>query len=859
MSDRDQERGLTQAQVAQARAHAGYNELPVMKPTSAIAVLLRQFSSFLIVILVVAAAVALILGEIVDAATIGLVVVLNAVLGFAQEWKAETALASLRRILAPKAMVLRDGAEQSIPAREVVPGDILVLLPGIKIAADAVLIRSSELRVDESILTGESVPVSKSADDPDTPVFTGTSVVAGRAEARVTAIGAETEFGKVAHLTGSVGAKITNLQVKLGQLARQLGGAAIVVAVAVSVLGIVLGRDLLEMVMTGLSLSVAMVPEGLPAVVTITLALGATAMVRQKALARRLQAVETLGAASVICTDKTGTLTENKMTATHVWTFDQDYRVTGTGYDPTGHIEADGTRLRAADDPVLGAVLRTGLYCNHAHLNQSGGTWQMVGAPTEGALITLAYKGWCDQPAERGVLAEIPFSSARKRMTILHQTPNGACVRSKGAPESILGICSRIMTHDGEQPLETEGVRAIEAAYERLAAQGLRVIALAQRHVPDAAITEKDLTFLGLVGLIDPPRSEVKAAILLAKAAGIRVVMITGDSPITASAIASQISLDFETCLTGPELDALTGSQLDAVLREGCLFARTRPDQKMRIVSALQQQGHIVAMTGDGVNDAPALKKADIGVAMGVRGTDVAQDAADLVLLDDNFATIVRAIGEGRRQFVNVQKFVRYLLSSNAGEVIALVINIAIGGPLIFLATQILWMNLVTDGVTAVSLGLEKSEPDQMAYPPRDKTAPILGSTGIATIAALGLYTGVSSLWIFFHLLEQGTELARTTAFTAMVVFEKVSVFAFRSLRLPGWKIGWFSNPFLLAALALSLGAQVLAVYWPPLQAMLHTVPIGVAEWQVIAVFALPILIVPEAVKSLFHWRRGAA
>ncbi|WP_257883463.1 cation-translocating P-type ATPase [Roseobacter insulae] len=854
MSDTNPHIGLSQAQVTAARARAGWNELPAAKTAGPLTVLVRQFSSSLILILIVAAVVALALGEAIDAATIGLVVILNAVLGFVQEWKAETALAALRKMLSPKAMVIRDGQEQIVPSRDIVPGDILVLAPGAKIAADALLLRASELRVDESVLTGESMPVDKSVEDPETLVFTGTSVVAGRAEARVTSTGLDTEFGKIAHLTGSVGTKTTNLQQKLSHLARQLGLAALIVAAGVSGLGIALGRDFLEMIMTGLSLSVAMVPEGLPAVITITLALGATAMVRQNALARRLQAVETLGAASVICTDKTGTLTENKMTATSIWTMDRQYDVTGTGYDPAGHIEADGERLRAVDDPVLAALLQTGLYCSHARLSFEGETWTMIGAPTEGALITLAYKGWCELQQERNLLAEIPFSSARKRMSVLYQSPDETLVLTKGAPEQILEICTTIMREDGPQEPGPHDLQRINDAYAQMAEQGLRVIALARRAVTTNEIVEEELTFLGLVGLIDPPRAEVKDAIASAHSAGIRVIMITGDSPITATAIAQQLSMKVSDCQTGAELDALSDEELAAHLTRDILFARTKPEQKMRIVASLQDQGQIVAMTGDGVNDAPALKKADIGVAMGIRGTDVARDASDLVLLDDNFATIVRAIGEGRRQFANVKKFVRYLLSSNAGEVIALVVNIAIGGPLVFLATQILWMNLVTDGVTAVALGMEKSEPDQMQHPPRRKNTPILGIGGILTILALGIYTGLSSLWIFFELLDQGVELARTTAFTAMVVFEKAGVFAFRSLRLPGWRIGWFSNKFLLVALAVTLSAQVLAVYWPPLQFMLRTVPIGVAEWQWIAIFALPIVIVPELLKSAYHW-----
>lgn len=850
------DRGLTATEVVEARRKHGWNELPEPDRVGPLTVLVRQFSSLLVVILIIAAIAALVLGEIVDAITIGLVVLLNAGLGFVQEWRAETALTSLRNLLSPKAMVIRDGAEQVIAAREIVPGDRLLLAAGTKVAADADLIDATALQVDESVLTGESVPVRKSTDSEKPSVFAGTSVTAGRAEARVTATGAATEFGKIADLTGSLGLKTTNLQVKLGQLARQLGAAALLVAFGVVVLGLIMNRDVTEMVLTGLSLAVAMVPEGLPAVVTITLALGATAMVRQNALARKLQAVETLGAASVICTDKTGTLTENKMTATRLHTLGHRYDVTGTGYDPAGHIAEDGTRRRAGDDPVLAALLTAGLYCNHARLKPANGGWEMLGEPTEGALVTLAYKGWCDTETAPRILSEIPFSSDRKRMSVLHHSAEGPVTLTKGAPETILDLCQDVLTSEGQRRMTPDDLARLTDHYTSMAQDGLRVIALARRE-GGPEIREEGLTFLGLVGLIDPPRADVRDAIAGARAAGIRTLMITGDSPITAAAIARQLALPVDRHLTGADLEDLDDNALSGIVAQDVLFARTRPEHKMRIVSALQAQGQIVAMTGDGVNDAPALKKADIGVSMGIRGTDVARDASDLVLLDDNFSTIVRAIGEGRRQFANIRKFVRYLLSSNAGEVIALVVNIAIGGPLVFLATQILWMNLVTDGVTAVALGLEKAEPDLMKEKPRAKDSAILGLSGIATIVVLGLYTGLSSLWIFFHLMEQGVELARTAAFTAMVVFEKASVFAFRSLHLPGWRIGWFSNPFLLGALAVTLGAQLLAVYWEPLQLMLHTVPIGSGEWGLIGLFVLPILIVPELFKVVMQ--RGGA
>ncbi|MFW8595076.1 cation-translocating P-type ATPase [Cribrihabitans neustonicus] len=850
--------GLDSAEVLESRAQHGWNELPAAKRAGPVRVFLRQFSNFLVLILIAAGIIAFALQEYADALAIALVIGLNGVLGFIQEWRAETALEALRSMLSPQALVVRNGREQVIAARELVPGDLVILDTGARIPADAELREAAGLRVDESALTGESVPVTKAPGAEDGTVYAGTIVVAGRALGEVTGTGAATAFGKIAALTGSVGLKKTNLQVQLGRLARQLGFAALAVAAAILALGLYMGRGTAEMFMTALSLSVAMVPEGLPAVVTITLALGAAAMVRQRALARRLQAVETLGAASVICTDKTGTLTENKMTVTSLWTLDRSYQVTGTGYDPAGHIAFDGSVIGARDDAVLGAILQASLTCTHARLNREGEHWQMTGAPTEGALVTLAYKGWADLPDPDDTLEEIPFSSDRKRMSVLVRGGEGGERRifTKGAPEQVLAVCSHVMTQAGPRALDAAVLQAITGAYEAMAEEGLRVIALATRATEAQAIAEEDMVFLGLAGLIDPPRPEVRAAIAAARSAGIRIIMITGDSPLTAQAIAAKLVLPAAETVTGAALEEMPEEELSALLRKQVLFARTRPAHKMRIVKALQALHQVVAMTGDGVNDAPALKQADIGVSMGLRGTDVAKDASDLVLLDDNFATIVSAIGEGRRQFGNVRKFVRYLLSSNAGEVIALMLNILIGGPLIFLATQILWMNLVTDGVTAVALGLEKGEPDQMEHPPRQKNTPIVGRGGLLAILGLGIYTGLASLWLFLHLLPAGEDLARTAAFTAMVVFEKASVFAFRSLHLPCWRIGLWSNPFLLAALTVTLAAQAAAVYWPPLQLLLHTVPLGSGEWALIGLLVLPILLVPELAKTLLLLRR---
>ncbi len=842
--------GLSDQAVAELRAMHGWNELPRGKKTSAFVVLARQFTGLLVLILIIAAGIAFALGEEFDALAIGLVVLLNGGLGFVQEWRAENALDALRKMLTQSARVIRDGREIEVDTRELVPGDVVLLEAGDKVPADLAIATSTELKIDESVLTGESVPVSKSVDHETPMMFAGTSVVAGFATGVVRAIGAHTAFGKIAELTGSVGEKQTNIQRKLGLLAKQLGAAAILVAILILLTGLLAGRDLLEMFMTGLSLAVAVVPEGLPAVVTITLALGAGAMARRNALARRLQAVETLGAATVICTDKTGTLTENKMTATEVWMASGTYQVTGTGYAPEGEIKGDGVGLDL--------LLQAAVTCNHATVRQENGAWVMLGDPTEGALLTLGMKGGVVPPKPEAVLGEVPFSSERKRMSVLARVEGVVCLCSKGAPEVVLSHSHAIQSGDDVLLLTQELRAEVEQAYTEMASRGLRVIALARREVEE--LVEDGLVFLGLVGLIDPPRPEVEAAIQQAHGAGIRVIMITGDSAVTAEAIAAQLGLGHGRVITSDALARMPDAELMEALRGDVLFARARPDDKMRIVEALQAQHQIVAMTGDGVNDAPALRRADIGVSMGQRGTEVAKDASDLVLLDDNFATIVSAIREGRRQFDNVRKFVRYLLSSNAGEVIAIVVNILIGGPLIFLATQILWMNLITDGVTAVALGLEKSEDDQMKRKPRKKDSPVLGRAGLGMILAFGAYTATASLFVFYTMLPLGTDIARTTAFTAMVVFEKVSVFAFRSLTQPCWRIGWFSNPFLLLAMGSMLAAQVAAVYVPFLQVLLHTVPLGSEQWLMIAALAAPLILGPELIATLQRrWQRDQA
>ncbi|KUF11827.1 cation-translocating P-type ATPase [Pseudoponticoccus marisrubri] len=844
--------GLTSQEAARRLQEYGPNQLAEQEPTARWRILARQFTSLLILMLIAAAGIALALGETVDAVAILLVVLLNGVLGFVQEWRTETALAALKNMLASEARVVRDGAQRMVDTRRIVPGDLVILEAGDKVPADLTLVAGMRLKVDESVLTGESVPVDKAPGGEADRLFMGANVVAGRAEGVVQATGTATEFGNIAQLTASIEEGQTHLQVKLARLARVLGAAAVGLGLMVLAAGLAVGRPLDETFLMAVALAVAMVPEGLPAVVTITLALGASAMLRRRALVRRLQAVETLGAATVICTDKTGTLTENAMTVTAIWTPAQGYSVTGTGHDPAGHVARDGARVRAGDDARLARLMDVALSCNHAELTRDAEGWHMVGDPTEGALVTLGHKAWAPLPDPADRLAEIPFDAERKRMSVVMRRGPDLVQMVKGAPETVLEVCDRIDGPDGTPaPLTAADRGRIQRAAEEMAADGRRLLAFAQRSVEDPLAGESGLIFLGLVGMIDPPRPEVRQAVALCRSAGIRVVMITGDAPLTAGAIAREIGLSVDRVLTGADLDDLSEADLDRALAGNTHFARTAPAHKMRLVEALQRAGNLVAMTGDGVNDAPALRQADIGVAMGQRGTDVAKDASDMVLLDDNFATIVGAVEEGRRQFANIRRFVRYLLSSNAGEVVAILVNLFLGGPLIFLATQILWMNLVTDGVTAVALGMEKPAPDQMRRPPTAKTTPILDLAGFAMIGAFGLYTGAASLWLFYSYLPQGEDLARTMAFAGMVVFEKVSVFAFRSFRLPMARIGYASNRPLLIAFAVTMSLQALAIYWPPLQVMLRTVPLGPDHLLVLAGLALPLLLVPELFKTL--------
>ncbi|WP_419194056.1 cation-translocating P-type ATPase [Novipirellula herctigrandis] len=860
-------RGLRGEQVEIRLKQHGPNTLQTTAETHWYEVVVRQFTDILILILVVAAIISVAVGEVTDAITIFAIVVLNGALGFAQEWKAERALEALRDMLSPRCKVIRDSTEQEIDAVTLVPGDLVRLETGDDVPADLRLAQCVNLKMDESALTGESVSVAKASvpvgeNSPlaqrHSMVWMGTAVTSGRAIGIVVATGEQTEFGRIATLTESIGRETTPLQRKLAVLGKQLGFAAVVIAIMVSVAGWAMGKPLLEMFLTGVSLAVAVVPEGLPAVVTLTMALGIRAMVRRKALLRRLRAAEGLGAATVVCTDKTGTLTQNQMTVRTIWLSGGSIDVTGVGYDPAGHFEVAGEKIDYHQRSDLLKLLETSLHCNHARLDRDGNGWQERGEPTESALVVAAYKAWLEPERHPHAVQEHSFDSSRKRMTIVEHDKDGWVAHIKGAPEVILSRCTQVLDDDRVHELTETRRQEAEAAYNEMANGGLRTLAIARRELPrnsslEADTVEENLTLLGIVGMMDPPRAEVPDAIGLAQSAGIRVVMITGDSPATALAIAHSVGLPSTNAITGQELNEMDDDTLSVTLNNDVVFARTTPEHKLRIVEILQSDGHIVGMTGDGVNDAPALKKADIGIAMGLRGTDVAKGAADIVLTDDNFSSIVGAIEEGRRQYDNIQKFVRYLLSSNTGEVVAIFVNIIIGGPLILLPVQILWMNLVTDGMTAVALGLEPAEKTVMQRPPRKPTEPVLNWSGIGVILGLGAYIGLATLWLFHHYLghddPETVMLAETVAFTGIVLIEKANVLNFRSLDSPLLSVGIFTNPWVIIAIGVTVGLQVCAVYVPFLQTALHTTPLRLSDWGMILAMAAPVFVVTEFAK----------
>ncbi|HKA54757.1 MAG TPA: cation-translocating P-type ATPase [Candidatus Binatia bacterium] len=867
----DPTHGLSTRAAAERLAQDGPNELRKGEALSPLAILAGQFSSLVIWVLIGAAAVSGVLGETIDGVAIIAIVLLNAIVGFCQEYRAERAAAALARLTAPRAKVVRDGQAAVIAAAEVVRGDILLFEAGDLVAADGRLIAAAALRANEAPLTGESQPVEKQAGlcAPDTSladrqnmVFLGTSIVAGSGRAVVVATGMATEVGHIAELLQTATSDTTPLQKRLDQVGRRLLWACLGIVALVFALGLLRSFAPFELFLSAVSLAVAAIPEGLPAVVTIALALGMQRMARRNALVRRLPAVETLGCAQVICSDKTGTLTVGEMTARKLVTSDRIFNVSGEGYATEGAFFADGGECTAAADPLLSALLSAAAACNEAELVHRDHRPAVVGDPTEGALLVAAAKGGVTRnsvEAEMPRLRTIPFDSDRKRMTVLRRRGEQLWAFAKGAPEVILDRCTHVRTARGVETLTVSGRASMAEANALMANEALRVLALAERRVGDGPgfteltvsdeSLERGLTLLGLVGLQDPPRDEAREAIRRCKRAGIRTVMITGDHPDTARAIARELGIltHGEEVAVGLELDRMSDQTLARRVHQIFVYARVTAEHKLRIVRAWKSRGAVVAMTGDGVNDAPALKEASIGVAMGISGTEVTKEAADLIVADDNFASIVAAVEEGRGIYDNIAKTLAYLLAGNAGELTVMLVAALVGWPLPLLPIQLLWINLVTDGLPALALATDPIDPDVLLRPPRQQDAQLLDRAFLRRIALIGFLTASVALTVFAYELYTGGGVgsARNAAFSALVIAELLRSFGARSEVHTIFQVGLFSNMRLFAIVTISLALQLLIHYLPALQRLFGTEPISPVQGAVwVALGSLPLLVI---------------
>lgn len=904
----DLQRGLSEAEAARRLSEYGRNELPTEKPVPAWRRFLAQFQDVLVVLLLIATAISMVLWAIerdtalpYEAIAIFAVVLLNATMGFIQETRAEAAITALRALSAHEAAVIRDGTRRRIPAAELVPGDLILIEEGDTIPADARLVESHALNVAEAALTGESLPVTKDTaplpevvalGDRMNMAFSGTAATYGRGRGIVVATGLATEMGRIAELLSETHAETTPLQHELDRTGKLLG--IIVVAIAVVMIATILlvehissAAGIFDVLILGVALAVAAVPEGLPAVVTAVLSVGVQRMAKRNAIVRHLAAVETLGSASVIASDKTGTLTKNEMTVRVVVTASGRVVFGGSGYAPTGAVRRDDD---APIDDTLRAELERALAvadrANNASVEERDGVWHAQGDPTEAALIVAARKAGLrseELDARLPRVDEVPFSSERKLMSTIHRDATGdqrLVVFTKGAPDVLLTHCTRELIGDEVRPL-TESRRAeIMRANESLADQALRTLAVAGQFLTeheldavDHSSVEQNLVFLGLIGMIDPPREEARAAVARARSAGVRPIMITGDHPRTAAVIARELGItDDKRAVTGAELEAMPEEERERTVRDVSVYARVNPEHKLRIVNALKRRGDIVAMTGDGVNDAPALKSADIGVAMGITGTDVSKEAADIVLTDDNFASIVAAVEEGRAIFANIRKFLRYLLSSNIGEVLTMFFGVLLasrigleaaeGGVVLpLIATQILWINLVTDGPPALALGLDPADPMLMDQPPRPRGERAITLRMWRGIALVGVVMAVGTLLVLDASLPGGLiagtgtlEYGQTMAFTTLMLFQIFNVLNARSDERSAFT-GLFQNHWLWIAIGISLALQVLVIYAPFLQPAFGTVPLTLLDWARCTVAASSVLWVREVSKWLLRSR----
>ena len=850
----------------------GSNTIIQTHTISPFKILIQQFTSFVILILIAAIIISLLIGETLDAAVIAIIVIVNGIFGFTQEYRAEKAIEALKKLSALKARVLREGKEIEIDASELVPGDIIVLRTGDKIPADARLIEQSNLQINESSLTGESTPVTKTAiklsedailAERKNMLYSSTIITRGKALAIVTNTGMSTEIGKIAKGIQQSDEEKTPLQIKLQHFGKWLGWITIAICILVFLLGI--GREwifgtlseefIVTMFLASVSLAVAAIPEGLPAIVTISLALGVQRMVKRHALIRRLPAVETLGSTSYICTDKTGTLTRNEMTVTKLFLDNNLVNVSGGGYEPTGEFTDFKTSKPIAPNKI-DLLLRIGALCNESSLFKEKNAWKVNGDPTEAALLVSASKAKLGRELllrKYPQKDDIPFDSKRKCMTTIHKVGSKLVAYSKGAPDIILQDCSKILINGKVRALTAKDKQLIEKTNQELSKQALRVLGFAYKELPakyTKSKVEQDLIFVGLQGMMDPPRQEVKQAIDECYSAGIKTVMITGDFKDTAIAIAKHVGLmrDKEKVLTGKELDELSDEEFKEIVEDVVVYARTSPEHKARILAALKSRGHVVAMTGDGVNDAPALKKADIGVAMGITGTDVAKEASDMVLTDDNFVSIVNAVEEGRGIYNNIKSFVRYTLSSNLGEILVIFLAILVGLPLPLIAIQILWVNLVTDGLPGLALGLDPYDKNIMSKKPRKLSEPIITREVINNVLIVGTVMCIGTLGLFYYYGAAGTK-ARSIAFTTLILFQLFNVLTYRA---KNFLINIKDSKYLIGAVVVSIIMQIVVLY-TPLSNAFKTTALGLSDWVLITLVASSIYIILEVRKLILR------
>lgn len=871
----DEANGLSSNEVKSRLHKFGFNEIKEKQSSPWWQKFFDQFEDFMVLVLLGATLISAFLGEYADAATILAIVLTNAILGFVQECRAEQSMQALKKLVAPTARVIRNGNLQQVPTRELVPGDILAIEAGDKLAADGRLIDAQNLEIEEATLTGESLPVRKIANrklNDDVPlgdqknmVFSGTNVTRGRGKAVVCATGMATEVGRIAKMIQDDNNEPTPLEKRLEHLGRWLVWGCLTICLIVVITGVAKGEPLYLMCMSGISLAVAAIPEGLPAIVTVALAIGVQRMIKRNAIVRKLPAVETLGCTTVICSDKTGTLTQNEMTVRKIYTGNKVYDVTGTGYDIKGSFMVESRPIEPAADVNLHNCLLVSALCNNSVLKRNNvgisgiwrrktnSTWSIEGDPTEGALLVAAAKAgiWRTEieKNERRI-AEIPFESERRRMSVIYKRPNKELMLYiKGAPDTITNLCTHYFDGGREKPLTSEVISSIFAVNEDMTNNALRVLALAYRRLsqedaynPDEDI-ENNLVFVGLIGMIDPPREEVKMAIETCRKAGIKTVMITGDHRNTAIAIAKELKIFVDgehKSLIGSELDCLNDTELTKIVNNVTVYARVSPAHKLRIVKALKRQGHIVAMTGDGVNDAPAIKEADIGVSMGMTGTEVTKDASAMILADDNFATIVAAVEEGRGIYDNIRKFIRYLLSCNLGEVLTMFVAALIGLPIPLLPVQILWINLVTDGLPAMALGVDPNDPDIMNRPPRNPSESVFSRGLDRKIITRGIQIGFSTILVFaaVYLAKNDLVFARTMAFCTLVFSQIFHVFDCRSEIYTIFESGFLRNKFLLIAVSISICMQLSVIYCPFLSSIFATVPLSISDWMTILIIS---------------------